>query len=507
MPRKPAFSALYSNSRQYQKITRFRPYFIYFCCMNSKLHLLLVALVICSRLSAQDNWDIVRCVDHAQKNNISVRQTDLQSRFSELAYKQNKSSRLPTLNFNSSAGYRLGRSENPTTGVLEDNNFFNLGMQLQAGVTVFNWFSKKNTIEASRITWEADKEQTKKIQNDIALNVAVAYLQILLAREQVNLSKVKIEQTASQLESTRKKVDAGVLPELNAATLEAQLAVDSSNYYAATTSAQQFLLQMKALLNLDAAQPFDVVTPPVNAIPIIPLGELMPESVYTAAMGSMPQQKVNQLKIQSAQKSVEAAKAGMYPTISAFGGLSSNYVNVKIPQYSIGPAAATGAFVNISGTDYSVVAPSFVQVGEKTIAVGTQFKNNFAQNIGIGLSVPIFNGKIARTNWERSKLNVQLLQLEKEKGDMQLKQDIYKAYNDAVAALQKFNADKKSVLTQEKVFEYAGKRYAVNLLSTYDLITSQNNLQTARLQALYSQYDYVFKMKLLEFYKGQGLKL
>lgn len=458
-------------------------------------------------LTAQEKWDIVRCVDHAQKNNISVRQADLQSRYSELAYKQSKSSQLPTLNFNGSAGYRLGRSENPTTGVLEDNNFFNIGMQLQSGVTVFNWFAKKNTIESSRITWEADKEQTKKIQNDIALNVAVAYLQILLAREQVNLSAVKIAQTTAQLENTRKKVDAGVLPELNAATLEAQLAVDSSNYYAASTSAQQFLLQMKALLNLDAAQPFDVVTPPVNNIPIIPLGELQPETVYASAIGAMPQQKVNQLKIQAAQKSVEVAKAGMYPTISAFGGLSSNYVNVKVPQYTVGPSKPTGATVNVSGTDYNVVAPSFVQVGEKTIGLGKQFKNNFGQNIGIGLSVPIFNGKVARTAWERSKLNVQQLQLEKEKGDMQLKQDIYKAYNDAVAALQKYNADKKSVQTQEKVYDYAGKRYAVNLLSTYDLITSQNNLQSAKLQALYSQYDYVFKMKLLEFYKGQGLKL
>lgn len=475
--------------------------------MASKFLTLVVAMILCTSLRAQDKWDIVRCVTHAQKNNISVRQTDLQSRYTALTYKQNKASQLPSLNFNGSAGYRLGRSENPTTGVLEDNNFFNMGMQLQTGVTIFNWFSKKNTIEASRISWEADKEQTKKIQNDIAMNVAVAYLQILLARERVNLTKVKITQTATQLETTRKKVDAGTLPELNAATLEGQLAADSSEYYAATISAQQFLLQMKALLNLDAAEPFDVETPSVNNVPIIPLAELQPETVYTSAISSMPQQKVIQLRIQAAQKTSAAAKAGMYPTISAFGGLSTNYVNVKIPQYTIGPSKPTGATVNVSGTDYNVVAPTFVQVGDKTLPIGTQFKNNFAQNIGIGLSVPIFNGRSARTAWERSKINIEELQLEKEKGDMQLKQDIYKAYNDAVAALQKLNADKKFVQTQEKVYDFAGKRYAVNMLSTYDLITSQNNLQSAKLQALYSQYDYVFKMKLLEFYKGQGLKL
>ncbi|MGQ0740490.1 MAG: TolC family protein, partial [Bacteroidota bacterium] len=123
------------------------------------------------------------------------------------------------------------------------------------------------------------------------------------------------------------------------------------------------------------------------------------------------------------------------------------------------------------------------------------------------LSVPIFNGRTARTGWERSKLTVQQFELQKEQGDMQLKQDIYKAYTDAGAAMQKFNADKKSVQTADKAYDYAKKRYDLNLLSAYDLISSQNNVLRARIQALYSQYDYVFKMKLLEFYKGQGLKL
>jgi outer membrane protein len=454
-----------------------------------------------------EKWNIVRCVDHALKNNISVRQADLQSRFSELDYKQNKSSRLPSLNFNSSTGYRLGRSENPTTGVLEDNNFFNLGLQLQSGVTIFNWFSKKNTLDASRLSWEADKQQIQKAKDDIALNVAVAYLQILLAKEQANLAKVQVQQTQDQLTNTRKKVNAGVLPELNAAELEAQLARDSSSLVTTVASVQQFLLQMKALLNLDAGASFDIETPPVDRIPVEALADLQPEAVYALAIKTLPQQKVNELRIQSAQKSVAAAKGAMYPAFSAFGGLGTNYVNIKIPEFSPGPFKPTGAIVNISGTDYNVLAPSFVQAGERHIALGTQFRNNFAQNIGIGMSVPIFNGRTARTAWERNKLTVQQFQLQKEQGDMQLKQDIYKAYNDATAALQKFNADKKSVQTAEKAYDYAKKRYDLNLLSTYDLISSQNNVLRAKIQSLYSQYDYVFKMKLLEFYKGQGLKL
>ena len=178
---------------------------------------------------AQEKWSLQKCVEYALKNNISVKQTDLQSQFSSLNLKQSKASQLPSFNFSGSAGNSFGLSENPTTGILENNSFFNTGAQLQAQVSLFNWFSKRNANEASRLTYEADIQQTQKIKNDIALNVAVAYLQVLLAREQITLSKIQVQQTSSQLESTQKQVEAGKLPELNAAQLEAQLANDSSS--------------------------------------------------------------------------------------------------------------------------------------------------------------------------------------------------------------------------------------------------------------------------------------
>jgi outer membrane protein len=484
--------------------------------MRSAFKLFLVLFFFTTANGQQaEKWNIVRCVDHAVKNNISIRQADIQSRFAELNYKQDKASQYPNLNFNSSVGYRLGRSENPTTGVLEDNNFLNLGMQLQSGVTIFNWFSKKNTIEASRLSWEADKEQIQKTKDDISLNVAIAYLQVLLAKEQVNLAKVQISQTVEQLGNTRKRVDAGALPELNAAELEAQLARDSSSLVTSESSVRQFLLQMKALLNLDAGTPFDIETPPVEAIPVEAMADLQPEAVYATAIGTLPQQKVNTLRIQSAEKSVAVAKASMYPVISAFGSLNTNAISFRRAIYNqvLTGYSASGAVADAGGgVFYPVQIPQFTQ-GNTIVSyfrpgsITEQFGNNFGQSIGIGLNVPIFNGRTARTAWERSKLTVLQVQLQKEQGDMQLKQDIYTAYNDAVAAMQKFNAEKKAVQTAEKAYDFAKKRYDLNLLSTFDVINIQNNVLRAKIQALYAQYDYVFKMKLLEFYKGQGLKL
>lgn len=463
----------------------------------------------------QEKWDLRQCVDHALKNNISVRQTDLQSRFSALTYSQSKMAQLPSLNYSGSVGYRLGRSENPTTGVLEDNNFLNIGMQLQSGVTVFNWFSRRNTIEANRLSWEADKAQTEKIQNDIALNVAVAYLQVLLAREQANIAAAQVDLTIAQLENTRKRVDAGSLPELNAAELEAQLSRDSSSLITARNTAVQFLLQLKSLLNLDAGMDFDVATPPVSMIPVDPIADLLPEAVYASALKFMPQQKVNDLRIQAASKSVQVAKAGLYPSFNAFGSMSTSAIWFKRPIYNqvLNGYSATGARADAGGgTYYAVEVPTYIDGSTvvryyKPDNIPHQFNTNFGQSVGIGVSVPIFNGRSAQTALERSKVTLQLQELQKEQGDMQLKQDIYKAYNDAATAIQKYNADVKAVQTAEKAYAYAGKRYDLNLLSAYELLNSQTNLQRAKIQALYSQYDYVFKMKLLEFYKGQGIKL
>jgi outer membrane protein len=462
---------------------------------------------------AQEKWNLLKCYDYAIANNISIKQTDLQSRFSALTYKQSKLSQYPNANFQGSMGYGFGRSENPVTGVLEDQNVFSNSFGLSTSVSLFNWFSKKNSIEANRLAYEADLAQIKKAQDDIALNVAVAYLQILLAKEQTNLSSVQIKTTLEQLYNTRKRVDAGALPELNAAELEAQLARDSSAYVTAEANVQQFILQMKALLNLDAAAAFEVETPPVDRIPVIALADMQPDAVYLLALANLPQQKINDLRLQSAIKSAESARGFMYPSVSVFGNLNTRYGYSKIPLYQqvLTGYTASGLRANVGGTFYNVEAPIFT-AGNKTGNVpitkyGTQLRNNFGQNIGIGISVPIFNGSSARINWERSKLNIKQSELTKEKDNQTLKQDIYKAYNDAVAAIQKYNADKKTVETSEKAFSYSQKRYDLSLLTTLELITSQNNLLRAKIQALYSQYDYVFKMKLLEFYRGQGLKL
>ena len=478
-----------------------------------KLSSVIVALLmVCSSAFAQvpqaEKWDLQKCVEYAMQNNISVRQADLQIRFAELDLHQSKQSVYPNANFSGNVGYSAGRNQDPTTFSLITTGYVFSNYSLQTNVDIFNWFAKKNTIAANDLTVKAREEGLEKAKNDVALNVAVAYLQVLLAREQITLAKSRVSQTKTQLESTRKQVDAGKLPELNAVNLESILAGDSSSLITAQTSASQSLLQMKALLNLDAAIPFDISTPPVDMIPVEALGDLQPDAVYELAINSLPQQKVDILNVMAAKKTVEVARGSMYPTFSLFGSLGTAFNSRANEIKSSTQVNAPIGTVSVSGTPYQVfpLSPFNVFTYGK-MKYFNQLNQNFRQSVGLALSVPIFNGSSLRTQWQRSKLQLKQTELTKEQNSFTLKQDIYKAYNDAVASLQSFNANKKTVEFSAKAYDFASKRYELGLLSTYDLITSQNTLQQAKSQLLYSQYDYVFKMKLLEFYKGQGLKL
>jgi outer membrane protein len=476
--------------------------------MKMRTVILFLALLAVKSSFGQEKWTLQKCVEYALEHNITVKQTDLQTRFSALTLKESKASQIPTLGAGFNAQYSWGLTNNPTTGVLQNDNFFSAGVGLQSGVTLFNWFSLSNTVRANKLILEADNQQTNKIKDDIALNVANAYLQILLTKEQVNIARNQVDLSRSQLENTRRQVDVGKLPEINAAELEAQLARDSSALITAEATVTQSLLLMKALLTLDAGTPFDVDTPPVEVIPVIPLADLQPEAVYALALANLSQQKVNDLRLQAARKSVDAARGRMYPSLTASGNTGSNYADRRFPDVIDGPLHPTSAEVTVGGVPYKVFAPSQIQIGTVSPPpFGKQIRNNFGSVVGVNLNVPLFNGRVSRTNWERAKLTVTQYELTKQQGDIQLKQDIYNAYTNAVAALEKFNANKKTVQTSQRVFDFAQKRYDVGLLSTFELITSQNNLQRAKYDLLYSQYDYVFKMKLLEFYRGQGLKL
>ena len=459
-------------------------------------------------VTAQQKWNLATIVDYAMTNNINVKLSEVQAKVAAVNYRQSKLSQYPSASFSTNAALNSGSNQDPTTFSRITQTYLSSGMQLQSSADIFNFYSKRNTIAANNWELQAAQAGVDKTKNDIALTAANAYLQVLLNRAQENITAVQIKQTSARLTDTRKKVNAGALPELNATQLEAQLALDSVNYLSAKGNTNQSILVLKSYMNIDAAAPFELDEPPIDRIPVEPIADLQPDYVYSLAIKNQPQQRYDDFKLKAAEKNMAAVKAVMYPTLSAFGSLGSSYNNQAqsvITSTSFYPAIGT---VSVSGTDYQV----FSTVPYKNNTYGktnltNQLSDNFRQSVGISISVPIFNGGSLRSNYERSKLNITTLQLQKQQDDQTLKQNIYQAYNAALVAYQKFTAGKKSVDINELNLNYAQKRFDAGLLGTYDLITTQNNLLSAQLQYLLDQFDYVFKMKVLEFYKGQGLKL
>ena len=474
-----------------------------------------ILLLFGSVAFSQKKWDLKNCVEYAMQNNISVKQSDVQSKISELTSKQSKLSQLPNVNISTNGAYNSGNNQDPTTFTRVTQNYYSAGIQLQSSADIFNFFSKRNTIAANEWELLAAKANVNKIKYDIALSTANAYLQILLAKEQQKIAGTQIEQTTSQLQRTRKQVNAGALPELNATQLEAQLAADSGNYITAKGNVAQSILAIKSLMNIDAGEEFDIETPPVETIPIESIGDLQPEYVYGEALKNQPLQLGNEFRLKAAQKSLVASKAARYPSVSLFGSLGTNYLAFnKRPIYDkiVTGYTSSGLVADAGGgVLYDVQMPVFTNGNVidyiKSATLGEQIKNNFRKSVGINLSIPIFNGWNASSLYERNKLNLSRVQLQKDQDNQKLKQDIYQAYTAAMVALEKNNAAQKAVAANEKAFDFAGKRFNIGALSTFDYIITQNNLLRSKLEYSITRFDYVFKMKVLEFYKGAGLKL
>lgn len=466
-----------------------------------------IILFLSAKGFGQEKWSLQQCVDYALKNNVSVRQSDVQARLSAITAKQSKMTRYPSLTGSANSNYQRGLTTNPTTNILESSSYISGSMNLQASYNIFNWNARKNTIAANNLTLKADEIGIDKARNDIALAVANAFLQVMLRREQARISEVKMNQSRSQLLNTRKLVNAGSQPELNTIQLEAQLAKDSSAVLQASALTEQALINLKAYINYDFTLPFDIASPSVDDIPIENISDVQPEAVYQLALQSQPLQKMYKIRIEAAQKQAKAARGYMYPGLAAFGAMNTRAINAQRPVYGVLPDRPDGSYVKVNGAQYPVFSPSFGVVSYSRTPFSHQLNQNFGQSIGIGINFSIFNNYTSRTQWERAKANVTQLQLQQEQENLNLRTNIYNAYQDAFSSYQKYRASQRAVVYSQKALDISKKRFDIGLLGSLDYIITQNNLYLAQIDEVSNHYDFVFKMKVLEFYKGRGIKL
>lgn len=471
---------------------------------------LLLLLLGSGYLKAQDSlWTLERSIQYAVTHNLDIKQNELNERLARLQLQQNQLARIPSASISTNAGRSYGRSIDPTTNSFINEGYTFYGLNGNVDVLLFGWFQRKNTIDQSRLLSNSAKADLDQLKNDISLNVATAFLRILLAQAQIGVAENQLRFSLKQQEQAAYFVKAGRSPELDLAQMQSQVATDSSAYITAVATYQQSLLDMKALMNFDISAIFVPVAPDVSDVSLAEVGTMDPEQVYATARAGFGSIKSGRLKIDAARKSLSVAKGGLYPQLSVSGQLGTNYSSLStefVPGSGATNYAATGLLTNVGGVYYDVLQP--VASGDsRAIPFGNQLNTNFRQTVALSLSIPLLNGWSARTAVNRARIDVMARETELSQTALKLRQDVYKAYYDATAAVQKYYATARAQEASDRAYDYAQKRYELGLMNAVELLTTQNTSFKAKTDALSAKYDMVFKLKVIDYYLGKEIKL
>jgi Outer membrane protein len=477
--------------------------------MRAFVNILLVTCCLPFFALAQDDvWSLQRAVQYALENNISIKQNVLNERLAKLALQQSQLAQLPNVNASASYGRSFGRSVDPTTNqFVEGNSYDFASMSGSADVLLFGWFQKRNRISQNRYSHQAAQADVEQLMNDVSLNVATGYLRSLLAQEQIRITRKQVELSAAQLNQTQKFADAGRLPELNVAQLQAQLAGDSANLITAIADYNAAILDIKALLNLRFDVPFTPQVPDVKIDEQMLVSQLTPEDIYAKATTHLGSVRSSQLKLFAAEKGFSVAKGALWPQIGVGAQFGTNWASTfkEISGFTITGAQPTGSYV--VGDSVMPVYQPIVKYNTQTIPLGKQLDNNFRQTVSLNLNIPIFNGWQAQYSVKQAKFNVFSQQLNKASVELKLMQDVYKAHNDAGASIQKYYAALRAAEAAQRAFDYAQRRYDLGLTNTVEYLTTQNTLYTADSRLASAKYDLIFKLKVIDYYLGKELKL
>ncbi len=485
----------------------------YFCGMRQLLTTIFMACMcipVISKAQDESHWTLQRAVQYALQHNISIQQNVLNERLAKLTLQQSQLSQLPNASINSSLGRSYGRSVDPTTNQFVEGvsgyNFMSLSGNVD--VLLFGWFQKRNTIASNKLKRQAAEADLDQLKDDVSLNVATGYLRALLAQEQIRVSEKQVQLSKAQLEQTRSFAEAGRLPELNVAQLEAQLSGDSANLITAISDYNSAILDIKALLNLDFSREFIIEKPEVSVEDQIALNALTPEQVYEAARTNLGTIKSSELKLAAAQKSVAAARGGLWPQLGIGAQLGTNWASTyrEPTGVNITGSQPSSYFVPVGDTIVQVYQPTY-EYSTRTIPFGTQLENNFRQSFTLNLSIPLFQAWQAQYSLKQAQINLFNQHLNKDQAELNLKTNVYKAYNDARNSIQKYYAAERSAQAAQRAFDFAEKRYDLGLTNTVEYLTTQNTLFTAESKLASAKYDLIFKLKVIDYYLGKELKL
>jgi outer membrane protein len=453
--------------------------------------------------SAQENqWSLQQCIDYGQKHNIGLKQAELTTQINQNNFTQSKATLLPTINGGAQHTYNFGRTIDRYTNTFANSQVLSQNFYVSSNVVIWSGLAQYNNIKVNQFQYLSGNETFLQQKNDLALNIATSYINVIFSDEISQISKAQYKITLEQLDRTQKLADAGILAKSAVYDIKAQLANEEVNVINSDNNYQLAMLGLTQLLNLDSLPNFNIEKPVVE-ITGNDVASISVQNIYETALKNQHSIKAAQYNMISANKSLDVAKGKFSPTLSATGslGTGTSELNKRIDAVK---------FVGIEQTQYVTSGGDFVYQPKTEIVTSKtpfadQFKDNVNKSIGFTLSVPIFNGLQTYTSYKNAQINALSVSYSRDLVEQNLYKTIAQAYANARAALNKYNANKLSVEANEVSFNFAQQKYNVGSLSSFDYNSAKTRLQTALGNLVQAKYDYVFKLKVLDYYQGKPI--
>lgn len=437
-----------------------------------KVYIIIVLLAgFATSASAQKKWTLKECVDYALENNIAIKQAQLDRQNTELDKNDAVGSFLPTANVSARHSWNIGLGQNPLTGQIQTATQQNSNGSLNINVDIYNGLQNVNRLHRANLALLANQYQLDDIKDNTSLQVVQSFLQILFNKESLKVLKAQYQVTIDELKRTNELVKEGVLPRGDALEIEANAATQEQQIVNAENNLRLSKIALAQLLLLNDYETFDIAEGDYM-IPPTTIMNNTPRQIFEKSLEVRNDVKISQTNIELAEYDLKIAKGTLLPSLSGFYGFSTT----------------------VFDSEFFPTDPFFVQVSD-----------NKTHSFGLQLNIPILNGFRSRNNVRRSKVNIERAKFNLEQTKIDLEATVNQAYSDTKGALKAYEAAEKVLVARREAHKNSTNRFNEGMMNSFDFSQSKQRLEAAESDLVRAKFDYIFRLKILEFYFGLPL--
>jgi len=465
----------------------------------------LFCLSICISLEsfAQEAWSLEACVNRAREKNLDIQDAKLSLLSSEQQLRQSKLSLLPSLNGGAAQGFNYGRTVDPYSNEFTNLNVKASNFSISSSITLFNGFQTINKLRKDNYEYLAKQYDIEKVVNDISLNVTTGFLQLLFNKELVIIAEKQLEIILQQEERINKLVEEGQLAKTSLLEARSQVASEQLQLINVQSQKSMALLNIKQLLEIEADIDFDIDIPIIS----MPMESDIPsvDKIYKSSLEFFPDIKSAEYRLKSSEKSLAISRGLRSPRVTLSGSIGSGYSDARTRIVSIDSLGMTPSIYQLTNGE-NILMPILDYTLEIT-PFDQQLKDNFSNSLSFSISIPIFNGWLTNSSIANSKIWVMSARNTLQKTKNALRKQTEQVRADVLAAEKQYQYAKRNNDAFKEVFTHHEQKFNDGMINIYDYNESKNKFMKAQSDLLKSKYDYLFKIKILDFYMGNPLTL